>query len=60
MSLPLQINILMTYQKVNELFTLKSQDPIKGEAKVSTGNRDLEQLTAAVKLVKEKAGSPTI
>jgi len=49
----------MTYQKENELFTLKPQDPIKGEAKVSPGNRGLEQLATAV-ISKRKPGSPAI
>lgn len=37
----------MTYQSKNELFTLKPQDPIKGEGKVSTGSRGLQQLPTA-------------
>lgn len=37
----------MTYQNKNELFTLKPQDPIKGEGKVSTGSRGLQQLPTA-------------
>lgn len=37
----------MTYQSKNELFTLKPRDPIKGEGKVSTGSRGLQQLPTA-------------
>ncbi|KAF2988523.1 hypothetical protein EK904_005503 [Melospiza melodia maxima] len=37
----------MTYQNKNELFTLKPQDPIKGEGKVSTESRGLQQLPTA-------------